>query len=228
MAKKREKKPKAQKLKKVPYRFLPRAEHEAIYELLDAIVEAHHEDLRDAKIALLFNNAWQPDVDGNRRLVQARLVNEFARELADDVEGFDLAIEIYEQFWTDESVTAEKRRAVLDHALCYFDARRDKSLEHELNERGRRLYRLASSQSGSSRKSSSGMAAISISSSNYSSRWTARARRRMRPGLAISRCATSSQPPAPRFRSRSSRPGRRTSGERPGRGPWCARTASAR
>jgi hypothetical protein len=142
MARKREKRPKAQKLKKVPYRFLPRAEHEAMYELLDALVEAHHEDLSDAKIALLFNNAWQPDVDGNRRLVQSQLVQEFYRELSDDVVGFDLAIVIHEPFWMDETVTPEKRRAVLDHALCYFDARRDKSLEHEVNERGRRIYRM--------------------------------------------------------------------------------------
>lgn len=142
MAKKREKKPKAQKLKKVPYRFLPRAEHEAMYELLDALVEAHHEELREAKIALLFNNSWQPDVDGNRRLVQAQLVQEFYRELSADVESFDLAIILHEQFWTDESVTPEKRRAVLDHALCYFDQRRDKGLEHEQNERGRRIYRM--------------------------------------------------------------------------------------
>ncbi|HYM24945.1 MAG TPA: putative metallopeptidase [Vicinamibacterales bacterium] len=138
MAKKREKKPKPQRLKKVTVTVLERAEHERMYELLDALIEEHHDDLREAKIKLAWNTSWQPDVDGRVVLGKCILRRDLDRELAD----VDAVIAIHEKFWTHDTTTPQMRRALLDHELCHLMPRLDGAGEQMQDERGRKVWRM--------------------------------------------------------------------------------------
>ena len=57
---------KPSKPKKVSYALIVKdgAAGPRIYTMLQELIVAHHEDLGEARIALAWNTAWKPDVDG--------------------------------------------------------------------------------------------------------------------------------------------------------------------
>lgn len=132
----------AKQAKKVPYRFIePTSEIGApMYRLLRELVDAHHEDLRDAKIALAWNLAWKADLDGRVTLGQCRRLSDLERELF-ALEAFDFVIVLREAFWMDLHVAAAQRRALLDHELCHAAITIGGDGEPVVDERGRLVYR---------------------------------------------------------------------------------------
>lgn len=133
---------KTSKLKKVAYRFIPPdSEHgQPMYALLRELVGAYHTELRNARIALAWNVAWQPDVDGRMKLGMCRKAGDLDREIGGS-EPFDFVIILRRAFWQDEHVTDRQRRALLDHELCHATIKLDDHGEPAVDERGRLVYR---------------------------------------------------------------------------------------
>jgi hypothetical protein len=130
------------KLKKVAYRFIPpESEHgQPMYALLRELVGAYHTELRNARIALAWNLAWQPDVDGRMKLGMCRKASDLDREIG-GCEPFDFVIILRREFWQDTHVTDRQRRALLDHELCHATIKLDEHGEPAVDERGRLVYR---------------------------------------------------------------------------------------
>jgi len=133
---------KPKKLKKVAYRFIrPESEEGApLYRLLAELVLLHHAELADARIALAWNLAWKPDVDGRVTLGKCKKVGDLEREWA-DVSAYDFVIILQRRFWTEPLVTDLQRRALLDHELCHAAVKYDAKGEREVDEQNRVVYR---------------------------------------------------------------------------------------
>jgi hypothetical protein len=130
---------KAKKLPKVAYRLLTRGDHPEAYDRLDALVEAHHEELRDAKIALAWCTSWKRDTDGNLTLGKCRRAAALDRQLHD----YDFVILLNSEFWNGESTTALQRDALLDHELCHATVKIDPETDDPVvDETGRTVYRM--------------------------------------------------------------------------------------
>jgi hypothetical protein len=111
---------------------------EPIYLLLRQLVDAHHEDLKDARIALAWCTSWRPDADGRVTLGKCKKASDLDRELS----LFDFIILLKKSFWQDLQVTADQRRALLDHELCHAGLAYDvRTGEPVTDERGRKCYR---------------------------------------------------------------------------------------
>ena len=127
------------KPKKVSYRLIDRASDEGapMYALLDELVDAHHEDLQHARIALAWCTSWKPDVDGRVTLGKCKRAGDLDRELA----AFDFIILLSRRFWYDAMTIEVQRRALLDHELCHGAVKYDGRGERVEDERGRLVYR---------------------------------------------------------------------------------------
>lgn len=108
-----------------------------MYRMLRELVEAHHEDLHDARIALAWCTSWKADVDGRITLGKCKKASDLDREFA----PFDFVILLQQDFWRMSSVTPEQRRALLDHELCHAAVAHDKYGEPKYDDRGRKVYR---------------------------------------------------------------------------------------
>ncbi len=109
-----------------------------VYTTANELIDKHHEDLRDARIAFAWNLSWQPDVDGRVQLGKMKLASDLDRELAD----FDLVVILSREFWRDPNVTDKQREALLDHELSHGALQRAKNLEPIEDEKGRKCYRI--------------------------------------------------------------------------------------
>lgn len=133
----RSRKPKGPK--KVSYQLIDRERSPAMYRLLARLVEQHHSELKDARIALAWCSSWRADVDGRITLGQCKKASDLDRELM----AWDFIILLQQAFFADVSVTDEQRAALIDHELCHATVKLD-PLTHEPieDERGRTVYRL--------------------------------------------------------------------------------------
>jgi putative metallopeptidase len=131
--------PRRPKPKKVSYELIPRESEigTPMYWLLDELIEAHHDDLTEARIALAWCTSWKPDVDGHVTIGKCMKASDLHRELA----AFDVIVLLSRAFWRDARVTSLQRRALLDHELCHAALKYDKAGEPMEDERGRRVYR---------------------------------------------------------------------------------------
>jgi hypothetical protein len=126
--------------KKVHYALID-PENEAgavIYARMRALISAHHDELRDARIALAWNTQWKPDVDGRCTLGMCKRASDLDRELT----GFDFVIILRREFWDSPLVGEQQRNALLDHELMHATISLDKDGEPKVDERGRVVYRL--------------------------------------------------------------------------------------
>lgn len=129
------------KPKKVSYQLIPREGEIGLhmYAMLDDLVTKHHEELRDARIAIAWNVAWKADVDGRVKLGMAKKASDLDRELA----PFDVVILLRRSWWRDPEVTFAQRVALLDHELTHVTLKLDpQTLEPVEDERGRKVYRI--------------------------------------------------------------------------------------
>lgn len=112
-----------------------------IYKLRDELVDAHHEELKHAKIALAWCTSWRPDVDGRVVIGKCKRASELDRELTGAT--YDFVILLSKSFWQDLRVTAAQRAALLDHELCHAAVKLDERTgDPAVNERRRVIYRL--------------------------------------------------------------------------------------
>lgn len=141
MARGRTRKPKSLE-KRIPYKLIPRKSTagEHLYEMLDDLVEKHHEELDHgkARIALAWALNWKPDADGVQKLGRCKKASDLDRELAE----WDFVILLNQAWFEDAAVTEPQRLALLDHELCHADVRLDKNGERVVDERGRTVFRM--------------------------------------------------------------------------------------
>lgn len=109
-----------------------------MYDLLDELIDLHHEDLRQARFALAWNSGWRPDVDGNLVTVRVVKATDLQRELRPDV---DFIIVVNRVWWYDDRVEHVHRRERLDFALCSCAPILDKAGDYTEDERDRKLWR---------------------------------------------------------------------------------------
>lgn len=129
--------------KKVSVELIPRESPVGfrMYQLLDELIEQHHQDKIAARIALVWNFSWTPDIDGNIRPVRTSITTDLQRELLQD-DRVDVVIQILHAWWMDERVSAINRRAELDNGICAFEPVLDKNGDHEEDARERKRWRL--------------------------------------------------------------------------------------
>src|SRR5574341_1335574 len=142
MPRRRVKVPKAkkQRSKRVSYELIKRdsVAGKPIYALVNQLVEKHHEELTNARIAVAWNLSWRADVDGRVKLGQLKKASDLDRELA----PFDFVIMLRKEFFDLAETTDAQRLALIDHELCHGDVRLDKDGEPMVDSKGRTLYRM--------------------------------------------------------------------------------------
>lgn len=125
------------KPKKVSYVLIEESDSN-MYEMLRELVNDHHEEIREARIALAWNTSWKPDVDGRVTLGKCKKASDLDRELA----PYDFVIILRREFWEHGATTDEQRRALLDHELCHAARKYDSGGEPVYDERGNPVFRI--------------------------------------------------------------------------------------
>jgi hypothetical protein len=127
-------------LKKVSYQLIQpdSPSGRTLYAVLADLVEQYHEEIRHARIALAWNLAWKPDVDGRVTLGKCKKASDLDRELA----AYDFVIILRREFMEDPNVSDDQRRALIDHELCHASVKLDDEGEPVEDERGRVVYRI--------------------------------------------------------------------------------------
>lgn len=131
---------KPNKPKKVNYELIARDSviGHPMYCLLDELVYLHHKELEHARIGLAWCTSWNADVDGRVKLGMCRKSSDLDRELA----AYDFVILLRKAFWQHEQVTAQQRRALLDHELHHAMPKLDpKTGDQVYDERDRPVWR---------------------------------------------------------------------------------------
>jgi hypothetical protein len=110
-----------------------------LYPMLNELIEQHHEDLTNARIALAWNLSWKPDVDGRVTLGKCKRATDLDRELA----AYDFVIILRQEFMEDGAVEDWQRLALLDHELSHAAVKLDPKTDEPVeDERGRTVYRM--------------------------------------------------------------------------------------
>lgn len=131
--------------KKVNFLIIPEQDAKGItpepYKVLQEVRSLHHGDTTQARIALAWRLRTKPDKDDHIVLGKCIKVSDLYREYAD----YDFIITLNKDFWEEPTVTKEQRIALIDHELCHAaPTYNGETGEHEVDERGRYLFRLRS------------------------------------------------------------------------------------
>jgi hypothetical protein len=105
--------------------------------LLDELVDLHHGELRQARIALAWCLSFKVDVDGNFTVVKTMRASDLHRELA----PYDVVILLARTWWLSDTTTPQERRYALDFGLCSVTEALDKTGEPAIDARDRRVFR---------------------------------------------------------------------------------------
>src|SRR3990167_6477780 len=110
--------------KPLTYELIDRDTEEGgpIYSLCLDIVDAHHEHLSEARIALAWHRGWKQDKDGRLTLGKCKKASDLDRELAE----FDFVIILNHEAWHDPGCRDKQKRALMDHELCHAGVKLDK------------------------------------------------------------------------------------------------------
>jgi hypothetical protein len=141
MPQKAEKEPDVEgKRKKISYELIKQDSMAGrpMYAMLDDLVEEHHDEITNARIALAWALSWKPDVDGHVKLGQMKKASDLDREL----HPFDFVCLLNAEWWQDGRVVDAQRRALLDHELCHATVKLDEDGEPARDSKDRVVYRL--------------------------------------------------------------------------------------
>ncbi|MCE5277156.1 MAG: putative metallopeptidase [Planctomycetaceae bacterium] len=129
------------KPKVVQVELIPR-EHEGKvrqpYQIMEALVDKHHDHLESAKIALAWRKGWKPNPDGHLQLGKAKKSTDLDREM----HVFDFVILLNFEVWNKADFTREQMEALIDHELCHCDVSKDKTDEVKMDSLGRPIWRI--------------------------------------------------------------------------------------
>jgi hypothetical protein len=106
------------------------------YTYVDYLIQQHHEDLRDAKVAVAWMLDVKADKDGHLVLGKCKKASDLDREFRD----FDIVVLLNAEAW--KQLDDKQRAALVDHELCHATEQCDKNGEPVLDERDRKVYRM--------------------------------------------------------------------------------------
>jgi hypothetical protein len=132
--------PRLPRLKRSSYELIDRESKigKELHGILNDLIERFHAELTGARIALAWNLAWKPDVDGRVILGKCKKASDLDRELA----PYDFVILLRRFFFEDGEVSNEQRRALIDHELTHATVKLDRRGEPVEDLKGRKVYRL--------------------------------------------------------------------------------------
>lgn len=133
---KRSKKPKQPKQPKYVFVSSDSQEGQDVFALVNDIVKKHHQELRNAKIAVAWMVGNKSDRDGRLVLGRMRKCSELDRELA----VFDFCLLLNRESW--RIFSPAQRAALVDHELCHATEALDKNLEAIEDAHGKKVYRI--------------------------------------------------------------------------------------
>lgn len=110
----------------------------SVYVFLEAMLEAHHPHLADAKFAICWRYGWKTDVDGRVKVTSVKKGSDLDHEL----HGFDFVVLVNHELWNSAGFGVELCEAYMDDALCRCEVSRDRNGEPQADENGRTVYRI--------------------------------------------------------------------------------------
>lgn len=126
----------AQRQKKVLYHVIDRSDHSYIYEIMDALVAAHHSHLAGARIAIAWRFGQKPDKDGHLELGKCKKASDLNR----DLHQYNFVILLNFEAWN--GMSGDQRRALMDHELSHAETVKQSDGEDAEDEGGRTVYRI--------------------------------------------------------------------------------------
>ena len=115
------------------------------YQILQEVRKLHHGDTLQARIAMAWRLRTKADQDGHIVLGKCVKVSDLQREFAD----YDFIIVLNKEFWEEPTVTKAQRIALVDHEMMHCaPTYNGETGEHEVDERGRYLFRTRSHDVG--------------------------------------------------------------------------------
>lgn len=115
------------------------------YKILKEVRDMHHGETKQARIALAWRLRTKADQDGHIVLGKCVKVSDLHREFAD----YDFIIVLNREFWDEPTVTKAQRTALVDHEMMHCaPTYNGETGEHEVDERGRFLFRTRSHDVG--------------------------------------------------------------------------------
>jgi hypothetical protein len=128
----------AKKKKQSTYELIRKEDHADLYELMEELVDSHHDDLDQARIALAWRHGWKADADGRVILGQMKKASDLDRKL----HSFDFVLLLNYEVWEAVDFNEGQRRALLDHELCHGAIARDGEGDTRYTPDGRIVYRI--------------------------------------------------------------------------------------
>lgn len=129
-------KEKKESRKSVRVELIP--ENKSPYKYLRRMRKKYHENLKRAKIALVWRIALKPDKDGHLILGVCHRTSDLNKEFSE----YDYYILLNKEVWSDKEFDDKKKNALIDHELCHCGRMVDKEGKHKKDERGRYLFRM--------------------------------------------------------------------------------------
>jgi hypothetical protein len=129
----------AKKSKKVSYELIREDTDSgaAMYRTMRHLIDQHHSELTDARIALAWCTSWKPDADGRVTIGKCKKSTDLDREVHD----YDFIILLSRGFWMHDEITNTQRTALLDHELMHAAVKYDDHGDPVEDDRGRQVYR---------------------------------------------------------------------------------------
>lgn len=128
----------AKKKKQSTYEIVREDDRPELYSLMRELVAEHHDELRDARIAIAWRHGWKPDADGRMTLGQLKKASDLDRQL----HSFDLIVLLNFEVWESVNFTPAQQRALFDHELCHGALQLDAEDEPKTTPDGRLQYRI--------------------------------------------------------------------------------------
>ena len=107
------------------------------YRLLEELVEKFRDDLKEAKIEILWRAGWRPDADGWVQIVHVKKAGDELKALGLKA---DFAILLNKERFP--KLTDRLKRVYLHHSLCHMRPSFDADGEQKQDDKGRKLWRV--------------------------------------------------------------------------------------
>jgi hypothetical protein len=131
--------PVEKKTKRVTVKLIPRESGGKVtepYKIMEGIIKASRDDLRDVSIGMAWRIGWRPDADGILKLGQCRKRGDLDREL----DKYDAVILLNEAAYP--TMKEEEKQRIILHELTHLAVVTDKDGEYKVNDRGRVILRI--------------------------------------------------------------------------------------
>jgi len=125
--------------KKLTYEFIDKQSDvgRPMYAMVRELVDAHHEGLKEARIAVAWALAWKPDQDGYIVTAKISRASDLDRELA----PYDLVLQINREWFYRSSTSPHLQRVEIDKVLHSVTCRLDRTGAPMRDEHLRSLFR---------------------------------------------------------------------------------------